>query len=308
MTQNTITFALVILSFALLLVSLLGFMGAKSWLCSLLSHFRFQYFLAGIVLYVAILFLNPVWFWVPLFALLVNVAYLRNRYSDNYKGTEKPVLRVMSANLFIANLDYDRIAQSITASKADVVLVYEIFEDTFQEIKKRLHQYPVSYFDASPRNLGFAVFSKKEDAKIHTEHFSHPKAGTAVVSLPSLKHLQLVGYHTDAPMTPKKYTAMKQEIAGLAKFSEHTKKPLVVFGDFNDTTFAPIFSPLFHAGLKDARKPFQRKASWPLFLPNFLRITLDNVLVKNGAHVTKHEFGKRTGSDHEPVVVGIFIE
>lgn len=308
MALSITTFVLIFLSFGLLGISLLGFLGAKNWFCSLLSHFRFQYFLSGIVLLVALLFVHPLWFWLPLLSVMLNAPYLKNRSADNVSRELKSKLRVMSANLFIANLDYDRMAQSILASKADVVLLYEIFEDTFQELKKRLGEYPLSYFDASPRNLGLAVFSKKEDANIHSEHFANLKAATVVVEIPSLKNVQLLGYHTDAPMSPKKYKAMKEEIAGLAKFAAQAKNPLVVLGDFNDTTHAPIFTPLFQAGLKDAREAFQRKASWPLFLPKFLRITLDNVLVKNGAHVTKHEFGERTGSDHEPVIVEISVQ
>lgn len=298
-----------VLSFGLLALSLLGFAGNKHVFFFLVSHFRFQYFLSAIVLFVLLVIFHPSWCWLPLVSIVVNAYFLRNKNTDGLHPNLHPEIRIYSANLFIANLNYDKIASSIQHSKADIVMLYEIFEDTFQELKKRLPEYINSYFEQSPRNLGVAMFAKNFAVRAKAEYFSNPKTATLNIEVPIRnKRLRIAGYHTDAAMNTTKYHAMKKEIAGLSEFIENTLSPLVVMGDFNDTTVSALFAPIFKAGAKDARSSFQRCVSWPLFLPSIFRLTLDHVLVKNTAHVITRQFGERTGSDHLPVIVDVSIQ
>ncbi len=297
-----------VLSFLLLAKTIFAFGGNKSWLAYLASHFRFQYFVAGIVLFVGLLWLNPLWSWLPIIPVVINALFLQNKNTEAPRKDLKSALKVYSANLFIANFHYDKIAASIEQSHADVAFVYEIFEDTFQELQKRLPQYTNNFFIQSPKNLGMAVFTKYPNATFDAQYLSNPKAGTLVANVPQHKNMKIAGFHTDAALTPKKYAGLKAEIAGLAKLAEETKEPLLIVGDFNDTTVSAFFQGLFKAGLKDTRTRFQRAVSWPLFLPRFLGLCLDHALIKNGAHVVNREFGTRTGSDHLPIIVDIAIE
>jgi endonuclease/exonuclease/phosphatase (EEP) superfamily protein YafD len=297
------------LSWLLAAVTLLGFFGKRNWFCYLLSIGRFQLAVVEAVFFLTLVIFNPAWSIIPLVAVIINVLLSRNTHIDKVSKNTESKLRVAFANLFVANLNYDRIAESLKDSRADVVIVAEIMEDTFQELCQRLPDYTTTYFDASPRNLGIAAFVKNRSAAFHSEHFSNPKAATLVSEVKvGDKELRILGYHTDAPLTPKKYRALKEEISGLAEFSKKESKPLLVIGDFNDTTQTALFQPLFDAGLKDFRKPFERGVTWPLFFPKFLRFTFDNALVKNGAHVAKREYGKRTGSDHIPIIVDIALD
>ncbi len=309
MTSNVFSFVIIVLSFGLLAASLLSFLGNKHVFFFLISHFRFQYFLVAVLFFILLVWLNPGWLWLPLASLVINGIFLRNKNTDGLHPDLHPDVRIYSANLFIANFHYEKIATSIRASKADVVVLYEIFEDTFQELKKLLPEYVNTYFQQSPKNLGIAMFAKNFAVRAEAEHFSNPKIASLNIEVPIRnKRLRVVGYHTDAGMNSTKYHALKKEIAGLSDFIENTLSPLVVVGDFNDTTVSALFAPIFKAGVKDSRNAFERHVSWPLFLPSIFRLTLDHVLVKNTAHVVKRQFGERTGSDHLPVIADVSIQ
>ncbi len=47
------------------------------------------------------------------------------------------------------------------------------------------------------------------------------------------------------------------------------------------------------------------QGTWPSFIPFFLRIPLDHLLVSDNIHIIKQEVGPPVGSDHLPILTKI---
>ena len=84
--------------------------------------------------------------------------------------------------------------------------------------------------------------------------------------------------------------------------------PLLIVGDLNTTSFAPVFGELTEQlNLKDSRQGFGLQPSWPATSVSPLMITLDHVLVSPEIQVINRKTGNHVGSDHLPVYVEIAL-
>jgi endonuclease/exonuclease/phosphatase (EEP) superfamily protein YafD len=133
-----------------------------------------------------------------------------------------------------------------------------------------------------------------------------------VMDFTSLKQqipFTLIEAHTSSPERDDQMLQRNQELDELSNFiSNLTTENKILIGDLNTTPYSPYFSNLLkNSGLINAMQGLRILGTWPDFLPFFLRIPIDHLLVSKNIQVLKQEVCPPVGSDHLPVLTSIKI-
>jgi endonuclease/exonuclease/phosphatase (EEP) superfamily protein YafD len=121
--------------------------------------------------------------------------------------------------------------------------------------------------------------------------------------------ISILALHPPTPVRTDKFNNRNQQFARAAALLKSTSGVRILIGDLNTTMWSPYFADLIReSGLRDVRKGFGLNCSWPLPLPSFLQIPIDHCLVSDDLVVAGVTTGKRTGSDHRPLVVSLRLK
>ena len=216
-------------------------------------------------------------------------------------------LRVIAANVLGSNKNYATLIKAVSDERADIVVLQEFTEEWLQQTKVFASEYP--YYKTVPRpgGSGMALFSRyplaevairKLDASTHVAILARINVESTVVALLAL--------HPPTPVRTNKFLNRNRQFSEAASILSATKGPRLLIGDLNTTMWSPYFTDLERdSGLRDARLGFGIKPSWPMPLPAFLQLPIDHCLVSDEVTVTSIRTGKRTGSDHRPLIVDV---
>ncbi len=101
---------------------------------------------------------------------------------------------------------------------------------------------------------------------------------------------------------------MEKLAAYLAQQAATEERPLILSGDLNSTYYAPLYRMVLQrSGLVGTRMWGGILGTWPGFLPQPLRITLDHTLVTPGIQIVNCRIGPSVGSDHKPLIIDLYI-
>jgi endonuclease/exonuclease/phosphatase (EEP) superfamily protein YafD len=279
----------------------------------LATHFRLQYALLSVC---AILLLINFQSW-KLLALaaccaLLNSLFILPYYSRDvaiaFKETTQ--LRLMQANLQGSNKNYDAIRASIASAQADVLVLQELTEGCWNQLEDLKTEFP--YLKAAPRpgGSGMALLSRfpLEAAEVLAMDQSTHIALWVRVNVQGTP-ISILALHPPTPVRTDKFNNRNQQFARAAALLKSTSGVRILIGDLNTTMWSPYFADLIReSGLRDVRKGFGLNCSWPLPLPSFLQIPIDHCLVSDDVVVAGVTTGKRTGSDHRPLVVSLRLK
>lgn len=289
--------------------------GRRSHLLEMCTHFRLQYALAATACACALAALHS-WRLLPLAlcCAVFNWAQVAPYYSAPARAASasSPVrLKLMLANVLGSNRDYDALAAAVAESRADVVVLQEFTEGWGANVGAALgERYPYSKLVPRPGGSGMALFSR------------HPLASAEVLQLDASTHpavlarldvegttVTVLSMHPPTPVRADKFTNRNEQFARAAAIMRATEGPKLLIGDLNTTMWSPFFKDLIESsGLRDARRGFGLRPSWPVPLPAPLQIPIDQCLVGEGMTVESVRTGRRTGSDHRPLLVDVSFE
>jgi endonuclease/exonuclease/phosphatase (EEP) superfamily protein YafD len=216
-----------------------------------------------------------------------------------------PVLTVYSANLNADNGDVDAINASIRQARADIVILIEVSPAAFAARDVILADYP--YQKASETivpagSRGSVIIASRyplSDVAVEKDQLS----ALETLARTPLGPLHLVGVHMTRPWPFQYQWGQIIQAELLANRLKGVKDPILVAGDFNTVSNARIGRQIkAQTGLTPAGA---WPGTWPTALPTWLGIGIDHQWRSDDLVFLSRRIGRRTGSDHYPVVTRI---
>lgn len=218
-----------------------------------------------------------------------------------------PVLTVYSANLNAENGDVEAIAASIRQSDPDIVILVELGSKAFNARDRILAGYP--YQQASdrvvpPGTRGSVIIASRYPLSPVDAPRDQLSALQARAATP-LGPLHLVGVHMTRPWPFQYQWGQIIQAELLANRLEGVEDPILVAGDFNTVSSARIGRQIkAQTGLTPAGA---WPGTWPTELPSWLGIGIDHQWRSDELVFLSRRIGKRTGSDHYPIVTRVTL-
>jgi len=290
------------------IVSVVPLLGSSWWIFELFSHFRAQYLLTQLCL-LALLFHGRRWRWCSILLpfMAVNALALAPYWPRPVEqGPVEGHLTVMTANVNIANADYQSFLDLVTETPPDMLLVVEINAAWTAAISELADLYPHQVRVPRSDEFGIALLSRIPLG----ERQSRQLGTTAAIDVRARhagREIRIIGAHLKPPVTTAWAEERNRQLAELAALAREEADPLLVIGDFNITPYSPLFTRYLEpSGLRDARRARGWTFSWPTFLP-LLGIPIDHCLISKQFAVLDHRRGRAFGSDHYPVTVELAL-
>lgn len=314
-TLRLINHVAILATISLFIISLIGFLGDFFWVIDLLSHFRLQYSLV-FLFFIAwfIITRRPAYLTLATIGLLTNLLVILPYFFQPHVNalTNKSLnqTKVIMSNINYGNTDHSALISLIQEEKPQIVAVIELLPPEYESLSKELiSKYPYQFNIEGRSQLGIALFSQlpfNENPQAY--YWSDKDHPTLITKLGHNNNelLTLIVAHPPPPLTAH-YSQIRNNIfAGIAQYTSRVKSPLMVIGDFNNTSWSPHFQDLLsNGGLIDTRNNRGLQTTWPTQLPTPFRISIDHALVNNSVEVLDRDVLSNVGSDHLPIVVEI---
>jgi endonuclease/exonuclease/phosphatase (EEP) superfamily protein YafD len=202
----------------------------------------------------------------------------------------QPLLRLIS--------EYDPDVIAIAEIAAAGLLVLNPVRDEYETVA------------AEPREDGFgiALFSRLEvqAGGIGSTGSYHLPTAVGILKTDSTA-IAVHALHMLPPVPGRHARERNAHMEWLADLVRQTDPPVIAIGDLNCTPYSPHFRSLLgQSGLRDARRGFGIKPTWPAALGP-LGLPIDHCLVSDGIGVTGFTIGPDIGSDHRPIIVDLVI-
>ena len=191
----------------------------------------------------------------------------------------------------------DPIVSLIKAHNPDAILMQEMHDLTFEQLKKRIRtEYPFSYgfFPKRPAQ-GQVLFSKRPITVINKQmhHVSFTHEG---------HDINLIGVHFPSPRSGSSIQKAEYELISTARYIRGAveDKPFIVAGDMNSAYWHPrLLDFITRIGIGPVTIPV---LSWPSYIPVLLQIPIDYIFTSQHLCILSSERGEASGSDHFPVI------
>jgi endonuclease/exonuclease/phosphatase (EEP) superfamily protein YafD len=275
----------------------------------LFSHFRLQYFVVSILLFLIFAYLRHVSF-AALLALVAifNASFVLPWYFGDIDTAHGQPLKLIYANVRSSNTHYSRLIAFIREEKPDMIYLQEVTDSWLEGTKELLEDYPYTYAEPRPGHFGIAAFSKIPfDSIRHVDSppLNHPTIISSITV--AGESITIISTHPTIPIGQSLFNARNEQLEGVAELVNETNGNVILLGDFNASVWCMRFRQLEHTtSLTNVRKGFGILPSWPTFLP-LVMIPIDQALVSNDISVTDVRTGKRIGSDHLPLIVTVSL-
>ena len=290
--------------------SLLTALDLPQHLIELFSHFRLQYFVVSVLLFLVFALLQQyAYAGALLLTVLLNGMFIISWYLPlDGEGGGPETLKLLHANVLSSNDKHQRLIDLVAAEDPDMIFLQEVTDDWVSGLRPLQTDYPYFYTEARSGNFGIAVYSKiRLDSVSHVD--SPPLAYPTITATATIgkQNLTLISSHPTIPLGRRLYSARNQQLDGVLELVEAADWPVVLLGDFNATVWDPQFKKFVSSsGLSNARQGFGLLATWPTYLP-FAMIPIDHILVSEGLGVTNVKTGRSIGSDHLPLIVTLSL-
>lgn len=315
---------IVIVSFLLILLSVVPFFKHPHWI------FRVPEFLKAqiLVLQVIIIVLNfaflqqNAWFWLlqaAQFGLLIYHGILLAPYTILFKRSHlKPssqasqTIQLLIANVYQYNQDYDRFLALIKKERPQIILTMESNADWEHALRALELSYPYQVKVALENTYGMHLYANMKIKKALVHYFVADDIPSMEVHFETDDGFEWVffGVHPPPPSPTEEANAKERdgELLSVAKKVRKMKQPVLVTGDFNNVAWAPS-SKWFRktSRLIDARigRGFLSTFHAQYW---FFRVPLD--LVFHSPKIIMHKLSilPSIGSDHFPLACEFQID
>lgn len=296
---------------ATVLASLAALGGKAWWGLELFTHFRAQYLVAQVLLFVPLLMRRRLRWCFALGACAVLNAVPLVPYLPLARTAvaEPPAdtISIMSVNVQARNQRHERLLEIVRDEAPDVLVVVEFTHDWQRRLEPLLNLYPYQLLLPERHAFGLALLSRYPLDGAERIDLETTAAIDARVLAPQ-GAFRVIGVHLRPPMSSGFAAERNRQLELLAQRYAAAAEPLVVAGDFNVTPFSPFFADwLLQTGLRDARGGTGPGISWPTFLP-IAGIPIDHCIVSPEFTVVDFRRLPRFGSDHYPVLAELTLE
>ncbi len=294
------------------ILSITGYLGEFNLFFELSSHFKLQYLLAGLSVFIffALVRSKKIGLLVSAFCIIINLAEIVPWYFPvpAFAGaTPGQNLRILHSNVLTSNRRYSEVISLVKAEQPDIAVFVEVSTVWAKELAVLSEIFPYSSNQQESERFGSAIYSKLPLNNPSVKPFSkHRKSLLADVQFQG-KIISLILAHPTVPIKQQSFIDRNQQLAAIGEYAAQVKNPLIVVGDFNTTMWSPFYKNMVKTGnLRNARSGFGILPTWPTFMP-LAYIPIDHFLVSKEIGVLKIRTGRNIGSDHLPLITDLVI-
>ena len=293
---------------ALLLLSLLAFVGEWWWVFDIIANFRVQLALLGVgVILGGVALRTGAVAAVGLVLAVVNLIPVLPLYLSGDAIDAEPDLRVATYNLRLgAAGDPAEVIDWLEDLDADVVFLQEA-GDTWLRLVERSDLDLRIVEPRVPFRQRFGTMALvPADSEVEFVELTR-RATPAVHLRVDGVDVTVLGVHTISPYRGDLARLRDSELVTIGEWAAQQSGEVVVAGDFNATPFAWAFQRLLEVGgLENSQTGFGLQTTWPT-TNVLMRIPIDHVVHSEGLAVIDRRVDGPLGSDHLPVVVDLAV-
>jgi endonuclease/exonuclease/phosphatase (EEP) superfamily protein YafD len=309
-----------VLSYILVVLTVLPLKRDNYWLFRILEYPRFQKFIIILVVlsaWMAMILFGQAADWIAIILLITCAVYLfvkiypytpmsRKEVMTVKCDDSRPSLRIFTANVLQDNRAYSKMIGQIKAAEPDLVILVETDEGWANAVDEALRgEYPHNLSEPRDNTYGLLFYSRfrLHDARIvHLVKDDIPSLDAKVELSPGTL-VQLYGLHPEPPVPGESLTttAKDKELMKVALKAKDCKLPCIVLGDLNDVAWSyttSLFTKV--SGLLDVRcgRGFYSTFS---ARNRFLRFPLDYIFCSSDFGLCEMRRLPPNGSDHFPI-------
>ncbi len=294
------------------LLSITGYLGEFNLFFELSSHFKLQYLLAGLPIFIffALVRSKKIWLLVSGFCIIINLAEIVPWYfpAPAFAGaTPGQHLRILHSNVLRSNRRYSDVISLVKAEQPDIAVFVEVNSSWAKQLSVLSEIFPYSSTQQESERFGSAIYSKLPLNNSSVRAFSNQRKSLLVDVKFQGKIISLIVAHPTVPIKQQSFIDRNQQLAGIGEYAAQVKNPLIVVGDLNTTMWSPFYKNMVKTGnLRNARSGFGILPTWPTFMP-LAYIPIDHFLVSKEIGVLKVHTGSNVGSDHLPLITDLVI-
>lgn len=313
------------IGYAFVVFSLLPLIKSDKWFIRVFDYPRSQKFLISLAVLVAFVFIadyDSTAHLVFIFLISANVIYLltqiwsytplaRIQMQRNSKGTETSV-KILIANVFQDNDQFERCVQAIKANDPDVVLLVEVDKKWCSYVSKALVDYEFRVEHPMDNTYGMALYSRLEIER-HSLRFlvdDEIPSITADIRASDGRMFRMYCIHPTPPVPNEASdsTDRDAEILIVGKEAKKCNMPVVVAGDLNDVAWSYTTNLFLKAsGLLDPRIG---RGFFSTFHARYriFRWPLDHVFCSTHFCLNSLKRLDDIGSDHFPIFIDVAMQ
>jgi endonuclease/exonuclease/phosphatase (EEP) superfamily protein YafD len=286
--------------------TLLGYLDRVSWFFELGTFFRLQYAVLLVVLALVTLALRDlVGAAVAVALAVVNIGTIAPHWTPRSPAplVASDRVRLLFANVDVANHDHSATAAYVTHVDADLVGITELSPAWLRGLTPALARYRYRVIAVRDDAYGIGLFSRRPlvGRVVHLPENGPP---SIVASFRLAGRLvTLVVTHPHTPFGKHAGGLHQQQLRALAAARPRWHERALVCGDLNTPPWSgPLRQLMRDAHLSDSHRGYGFESSWPTWAWP-LRVPIDNCLVSSGLAVVARSRGPNVGSDHFPLIV-----
>lgn len=213
-----------------------------------------------------------------------------------------PTLTLYSANLWAWNTNVEAITRSIHAANPDIVVLVELGDAPTAQLDRVLAGYPHRVLNARvdrPSGPARAAIASRYPLTAIADRPDGLVSVAAVAQTP-LGPVNIIGAHLTRPWPFQPQWGQISQAAALAAIRRGMTGPVIAAGDFNSVSSARIGRQI-QADARLIPAPGW-PGTWPSVLPSAAGMTIDQVWRSPDLALLERKLGRKTGSDHRPVI------
>lgn len=292
---------------------MLALIGARwHWRIDLLTCFHHIYAIGLAAALVAMAFERPrrkPLIMAAMFGLLINAVIVAPLYWGGAKApADAPAIRIAFLNVLRSNQDEPRIVDWLRAADPDIIIVNELTPWHADLIRREFATHPHGAALPDIGYYGVGIFSRLPLEHARIEYYGADREPVAIAEARiGGAPVTLASTHLSPPFRPEFAERRNRHAAELAAYLANQPQPLLFAGDLNMTSWSPYFRDLLRAAnLRDGRRGFGLRATWPAWLPG-IGITIDHALCSDNLTIRSYKIGPNISSDHRPFVVEVAL-
>jgi endonuclease/exonuclease/phosphatase (EEP) superfamily protein YafD len=217
-----------------------------------------------------------------------------------------PRLNVYFHNAWAGAGDAAATVDAAMASDADILLFAETGESRWRSFARLIERYPHHISCFGRRECDLTLFSRLpiRDQVIYHDRLSGARGVAATVDDGSHGRLRVVAIHLARPIPPDSLEVQMRQVEALLRSDLFRPDlPVLLMGDFNAVPWGRVVGTF--ARSLQLRPAGGIEGTWPSFLPQPLRIRIDQALVSPDVTVLDQAIGAGSGSDHQSLSITI---
>lgn len=284
----------------------------------LLSHFKIQYAIGGLVLAGALFLLNERRYASICLCIFILCSIETRWHLEHpfqlFPDRKPGQYRIVSYNHHLSKTDFSPIITWLSdeSSRYDAVVFLEASKSTVDAVEKLKDIYPYQIHEPREHCFGMVVLSRHPfiDAdRIPLNGPYYPSfAARFTIQPPDAQNpLTVYALHPHPPSGPISHAQRDFELMETAKKVKNDNgKNIIMVGDWNITPFAPAFGKILTlSGLNYQSYGLLLNPTWPSFnMLSFLKIPIDHALYSDNLVQVRKEVGPAFKSDHHALIVG----